>query len=60
MSEDESKHFINAPEKLKKEFNALLDKAHKEAKADELGRVDWTAISERMKKWWAEKGYTYP
>ena len=58
----ESVHFTKAPEELKKEYIAALDKA-----AMEMGRtnsredrVDWAAVNDKMIDWWKDKGYRFP
>jgi hypothetical protein len=55
-------HFIQAPEALRKEYIAQLDKT-----AVEMGRtnspddrVDWAAVNEKMIEWWESKGYRFP
>jgi len=55
-------HFTHAPEELKKESVAQLDRT-----AVEMGRtnsrddrVDWSAVNQKMVEWWKEKGYLFP
>jgi trehalose-6-phosphate synthase len=55
-------HFIHADQSLRDEYKRYLDQV-----AEEMGRtnsrddrVDWQAVNEKMKLWWAEKGYRFP
>lgn len=55
-------HFTHADKALHQEYIKYLDQV-----AVEMGRtnsptdrVDWSAVNEKMKEWWKEKGYNFP
>jgi len=55
-------HFLHAERTLQDEYKRHLDLVAKkmgrtDSRAD---KVDWAAVNEKMKNWWAEKGYRFP
>ncbi len=60
MSEDTLPHATSAPDELQKEAGAAIDEMRKSEQKDELGRINWAAVSQKMSDWWKEKGYSYP
>ncbi|HIP53073.1 MAG TPA: hypothetical protein EYH03_03565 [Chromatiales bacterium] len=58
----EPKHYLEADEALKKEYSRELDRVAKEMgrTGSRDDRVDWSAVNEKMKAWWKEKGYAFP
>ena len=55
-------HFIHADRSLQDEYKRYLDQIAKEMGRTNSrdDRVDWQAVNEKMKLWWAEKGYRFP
>jgi hypothetical protein len=59
MAEEKLPYWTHAPEDVRQESHALLDRLARE-QDETRANVDWMKVSRDLAEWWKERGHRYP